>query len=340
MAKTRSGGAWFRQMHLAPCRQAPIWHGYAMTVIDPKDDPPSEAPGEAPAAYLTVHEMAALLRVKDRKVYDMAAANEVPCIRLTGKLLFPRREIRAWMDNALTGGSGAVRPVRPPIFLGSHDPLLDWALRQSRSGLAGFFDGSGDGLRRFAKAEGVAAGLHLHDPDGAPGDGWNIHALADGQAGPDAVLVTWATRQRGLVMRTEHAPVLRDLGALAHHRIVPRQPGSGTQMLFDRLTHAAGLPPGTLTFGSIAADEDAAIAAVQGGAADVAFGLEALAAPRGLAFRPLIAERFDLLVDRRAWFAEPFQRFWAFATGPALVLHAATLPGYDISDLGVVRWNG
>ena len=33
------------------------------------------------------------------------------------------------------GGAAA----RPPIVLGSHDPLLDWAIRQSRCGLATFF---------------------------------------------------------------------------------------------------------------------------------------------------------------------------------------------------------
>jgi len=32
------------------------------------------------------------------------------------------------------------------VVLGSHDPLLDWAVRQSGSGLATYFDGSLDGL--------------------------------------------------------------------------------------------------------------------------------------------------------------------------------------------------
>ena len=40
--------------------------------------------------YLTTKELAELLRLKERKVYDLAAAGEVPCTRATGKLLFPR----------------------------------------------------------------------------------------------------------------------------------------------------------------------------------------------------------------------------------------------------------
>ena len=38
--------------------------------------------------YLTVRELAALLRLKERKIYDLAASGKVPCSRATGKLLF------------------------------------------------------------------------------------------------------------------------------------------------------------------------------------------------------------------------------------------------------------
>lgn len=39
--------------------------------------------------YLTVRELADLLRLKARKVYDLAASGTVPCSRATGKLLCP-----------------------------------------------------------------------------------------------------------------------------------------------------------------------------------------------------------------------------------------------------------
>ncbi|MEP3304507.1 MAG: helix-turn-helix domain-containing protein, partial [Roseibium sp.] len=40
--------------------------------------------------YLTTRELADLIRVKERKVYDLAATGDVPHSRATGKLLFPR----------------------------------------------------------------------------------------------------------------------------------------------------------------------------------------------------------------------------------------------------------
>src|SRR6056297_3463205 len=95
--------------------------------------------------YLTVKELAELLRLKERKVYDLAASGAVPCSRATGKLLFPAHEIRAWIESAQSGGGDAQGPVskpRTPIMLGSHDPLLDWAIRQSGCGLATLHDGS------------------------------------------------------------------------------------------------------------------------------------------------------------------------------------------------------
>ena len=55
--------------------------------------------------FLTVRELAALLRVTERKVYDLAATGQVPCNKATGKLLFPEAEVRAWIARAQSGGA-------------------------------------------------------------------------------------------------------------------------------------------------------------------------------------------------------------------------------------------
>jgi len=123
---------------------------------------------ELSSEYLTTRELAELLRIKERKVYDLAAAGDVPCSRATGKLLFPRAAVDAWVTSKSVGfGSMPAAAARPNVFLGSHDPLLDWALRESGAGLATYFDGSLDGLERFAQGQGVATGLHVFDPPGA-----------------------------------------------------------------------------------------------------------------------------------------------------------------------------
>ena len=49
---------------------------------------------------------------------------------------------------------------------GSHDPLLEWALRESSSGLASLPEGSEEGLRRLTRGEVMIAAIHLHRLDG------------------------------------------------------------------------------------------------------------------------------------------------------------------------------
>ncbi|MFC3616061.1 substrate-binding domain-containing protein [Lutimaribacter marinistellae] len=286
--------------------------------------------------YLTVKELAELLRLKERKVYDLAASGAVPCSRATGKLLFPAEEIRAWIAGAKTGGVGSAPVKLPPIVLGSHDPLLDWAIRQSRCGLATFFDGSLDGLDRFLRGEGMSAGLHVHDPEN---DSWNTSLVAQAAAQRNSVLISFAVRRRGLVFRPDAGP-FRELADVAGCRIVPRQPESGTDRLFRHLAERAGVDIGQLEFAETARTEDTAVEAVRRGTADVAFGLEAVAQSYGLSFLPIIDEQFGLLVDRKAWFEPPFQTLLQFLKGDAFARRATETGGYDVGELGTVLWNG
>ena len=288
--------------------------------------------------FLTVKELAALLRIKERKVYDLAASGTVPCSRATGKLLFPADEIRAWIESAKSGGVGgnASGPVdRPPIMLGSHDPLLAWAIRQSRCGLATFHDGSLDGLERFQRGEGVAAGLHIHDE---LSDTWNVPAVKSAAAAQNAVLVSFATRRRGLVVRPG-MPAPSGLSDLAGCRLVPRQSGSGSDTLFRHLAAREGLGLSVLDMAEVARTEDEAVEAVRRDEADAAFGLEAVARGYGLDFVPILDEEFALLVDRTAWFEPPMQALMTFCASETFRTRAEAFGGYDIDALGTVVWN-
>ena len=283
--------------------------------------------------YLTVKELAELLRLKERKIYDLAASGEVPCSRATGKLLFPAAEVRNWIGAAQSGGPEQM--PRPAIVLGSHDPLLDWAVRHSRSGLATFYDGSLDGLDRFVRGEGIAAGLHVRDRRTGK---WNKSATARVAKNQNAVLVGFARRRRGLVFRKD-GPKVTGLADIAGLRFAPRQPESGTDALFRDAAEAAGVDLTRLSFSDVARTEDDAVQAVQRGEADVAFGLECVARIFGLGFVAEIDEEFALLVDRKAWFEPPFSQFLDFCHSSAFRDRAAAMAGYDVSQLGDVLWN-
>lgn len=298
--------------------------------------------------YLTTRELAALLRIKERKVYDLAASGQVPCSKAMGKLLFPRAEIEAWLAAGQPVEAGAragararrrkVPAVLPNVMLGSHDPLLEWALRESGSGIAAYFDGSGDGLRRFADGEGVAAGLHLYDADDRT---WNVNAVAKPFGARPVVLVEWARRQRGLIVGP--AAAARDVAGLADIaglRLAARQLGAGAQQLFRLLCDEAGIAARDIDEAAVLRSETDAALAVLEDKADVSFGLEALAQQYKLGFVPVIEERYDLLVDRRAWFEPPLQTLLTFCAGGRFKQRATELAGYDITDFGRVHFNG
>ena len=53
--------------------------------------------------YLTAKELAQLLRLGERKVYDLASSGDIPCVRAVSKLLFPRDAIDAWLNQTHSG---------------------------------------------------------------------------------------------------------------------------------------------------------------------------------------------------------------------------------------------
>lgn len=287
--------------------------------------------------FLTTRELAELLRLKERKVYDMAAAGEVPCTRATGKLLFPRDAVDAWLaEHTDTGNVVAMRP-RPGVILGSHDPLLEWALRECRSGLATYFDSSRDGIERFADREGIATGLHLYGPET---DTWNVPFVDDIFAHQPVALIEWARRKRGLIVAGGNPHGIDSMADLRGRKVVPRQAAAGSQVLFEHLLQAAGLGRGDIVLTAPALSEADAVLAVQEGKADAAFGLGALAGPYQLDFVPLAEERFDLLVDRRNYFEPALQLLMAFTRTKTFADKARDMTGYDVAGLGTVHFNG
>ena len=287
--------------------------------------------------FLTTREIAELLRVKERKVYELASTGEIPCSRATGKLLFPRQAVEAWIARRSSGSLPSPGIQRPNVLLGSHDPLLEWALRESRCGLATFLDGSLDGIERFANGEGVATGLHVYAPDA---DAWNVPLVRDRFAQDGVVLVEFAWRDRGLIVAPTDRAAVRRLEDLRGRRVVPRQPEAGSQVLLAQLLERHGIAPSELALTAPARSEADAALAVLDDKADAAFGLRCLARQYQLGFVPLVRERFDLLVDRRAWFEPPLQRLADFCRSAVFATKAAELPGYDVAGLGRVHFNG
>ena len=293
---------------------------------------------EPPPEFMTTREVAALLRVRERKVYDMAAAGEIPCRRVTGKLLFPRGAIEAWLTGSTIHPkpSTVSKPV-PRVIAGSHDPLLDWALREAGTGLATVYDGSVTGLDKFAAGEAAACGLHIIEPDQ---DDWNISHVRQAAKQAECVLLEWARRRQGFITQGgDHTPI-ESAADLPGKRVALRQEAAGSRLLLDHLLDQAGLSHGDLDLApAIARTETDAATLIASGQADVALGLETAARQFGLDFSPVAEERFDLLITRKAYFEPPFQALFAFTRTDTFKGKAAEMGGYNISHHCRVVWN-
>jgi excisionase family DNA binding protein len=298
---------------------------------------------------MTTAEVAAYLRIKERKVYDLVAGGAIPCTRVTGKLLFPKPLIDLWIAAETDGGTIPGTALRPPIAAGSHDPLLDWAVRESGAGIATLFDGSLNGLKRFLDGEVLFCGLHVPAPGagGAPADAANRHLFEVGGDGAGAaatlVLIEWAHRQQGLILPKGNPQGIGSLADLAGTGALlrPRQPEAGSRILFEALAAAAGLEPAAIRLDdTVARTETEAATAVADGQAEAAFGIAAAARRFGLDFVPLATERFDIAIGRRDYFEPPFQTLLAFTRSPGFAAQARSLGGYDIAGTGRVVFNG
>src|SRR3546814_529287 len=184
--------------------------------------------------------------LKERTVYDLVARKAIPCSRVTGKLIFPRRLIDRWVDANVHLATGPIA-VPPPILGGSSDPLLEWASRESGSGLATLFEGSTTGIRRFSDAQAVAVGLHLKD---SGSDGYNQEAVRALAGVHDLVLLQWAERDQGLVVAGGNPLGLRNLADLVakQPRIAARPEGAGGRVLLASLIARDGIDPAALSF--------------------------------------------------------------------------------------------
>jgi putative molybdopterin biosynthesis protein len=287
--------------------------------------------------YLTTHELADLLRVKERKVYELAASGELPCSRATGKLLFPRGEVDAWITRHRSGAPTVEAKIRPNVFVGSHDPLIEWALRESGSGLAAFMDGSLDGLRRLQHGEAIAGGMHVVEAD----DQYNVEHVRSALKDDPVVLIEFAWREQGLIVAPGNPLNITGLKDLAGRRFMPRQPDAGTWVLLGELLAREDMSIEVLELVSPPARTQPDVAAaVADDKADAGLGLASMAKRFRLGFVPLTRERFDIVVYRRAYFEAPFQRLMVFCRSPAFAAKAKELGGYDISGFGTVRYNG
>jgi putative molybdopterin biosynthesis protein len=306
---------------------------------------------------LNTAEAADYLRIKERKLYELVAEQAIPCTKVTGKWLFPRADLDRWLLAGMARPYGVTPAEPPPIVGGSHDPLLQWALVESRAGLAMLPEGSDSGYQRFLKGEVIAAAIHFHDLDDLTKDA-NIDRVSREPTLYDTVLVHFCSRDQGLLIAkgnplnianmTDLASPKDSTGATAATRVksmknkklrvAVRPEGAGAQQLLLALLNRDGLDLSHLNTPLLAPTGPDIAQAIRAGHADTGIATRAIAVAAGLDFVPLIQERFDILMRQRDSYRRPLQTLLAVIAQPGFASRAAELGGLDVSCAGEIRW--
>jgi molybdate-binding protein len=144
-------------------------------------------------------------------------------------------------------------------------------------------------------------------------------------------LIRFVDREQGLILARGNPAHVRNLRDVADRnlRFINRQRGSGTRLLIDRMLADERIDTSALEgFGNEEFTHPAVAATVASGGADVGFGLRAAAAEYGLAFVPLVRERYFLAIRAKDAGKPPFIRLIEVLKSAAFARRVRRLPGY------------
>jgi molybdate-binding protein len=246
-----------------------------------------------------------------------------------------RRVIDAQRDSLDVPLARSHAPSERPglVVCASHDLVLaqlrDAWLR--RYGIAIAFHGSEDAIALFVQGRADVAGFHVTGAaslrrGSAPVD----PLLRRLDASRDAIL-PFVVRTQGLILPRGNPANVRTLADVASRRLrlVNRQPGSGTRLALERLLARERIPTDAIVGWTREEFTHAAVAAtVAAGEADVGFGIQAAAAQLGLAFVPLVDERYAFVCRRRDLADPRIRAFRQLIASDGVAKVVAPLPGY------------
>ncbi len=282
------------------------------------------------AEYLSTSEVAKYLKLNQKKIYELVAAGQLPAARLSGKWLFPKALVDAWVAERTvypaTGLMGALLD-RLLVVQGSDDWLLSQVLERFTASHGEAIPtaavGSLGGLDALEAGQAHLAGCHL----GADGPGARARA--------PVFRLGLFDRQQGLLHDRRRTPAIRSLATACRPgvRLAARQERSGTARLVASLLEEAGLAPRWRPVGPFHSHREVA-EAVRAGRADVGVGAAIAAHQAGLDFIPLATERFDLAIPPALMGHDRMRAFLEFTVEALGAESRRGHPGYGFAPLG------
>jgi len=260
--------------------------------------------------FLSVPELATLLQVNDKKIYQLAGSGVLPGTKVTGKWIFPRKLIEDWLLESSHGGILQDRL----LLAGSDDRLMHHVCSQAaidwqRDALLSYSpNGTRHGLKMLD--QGRVDGCFINWGAAEPSARRHLGLLRGYENHAHWVVVRCLQRSQGFVLRHDVAEqfspdalqnpitVMRERSL----RWAMRQDDSGTERLMEDLCATNNIPSANFTVSGTFNSERAAVAAVNTNHADICCGVQSTANEFGLHYLPIANVALDLVMPQRTFF--------------------------------------
>jgi putative molybdopterin biosynthesis protein len=298
---------------------------------------------------MNTKEVADYLDIHEKQVYSLIKAGRIPCTRVTGKWIFPRKMIDEWIESNTKVGLKHARDKAKRIpgallAAGSNDPVLDMLFTATKKTPNNFLlfsanTGSINGLTALNSGYTDIAFSHLLHPESGE---YNSPFFAEYLSAINPVAVNLFYRQLGFLVRSDQAALVRGYESLTKNklRFVNRQKNSGTRQLLDyNLKKLVISPQDIIGYENELYTHLEIGLAVLTDDADVGMGSAAIAKMLNLAFVPITNERFDMILDQSVFFQPEVQFFIETMKSDMFRKQVEKLGGYDFKDSGKIVYS-
>lgn len=293
---------------------------------------------------LSTKEVAQLLDINEKMVYNLVAEKGLPATKITGKWLFPRHLVEQWIE------TNTINYPKPSTFLppyqglliitGSNDLLLDKTISLFNTlyleHVAVFGNlGSMGGLRALRQNLCHMASSHLLQENE---NEYNFD-FATKELEKMPAVVNFCKREQGILVQKGNPKKINEIADIARPgvRIVNRPLSTGTRLLFDRELNNAGIRGEKIEgyHNELSRHMDVGLEILTG-RADAGPGIKPVASLLGLEFIPVRWERYDLLITKERFFDKGVQLFIGLLQEQSFYDLTKMFDGYDVTLSGKI----
>lgn len=294
---------------------------------------------------MNTKEVAEYLNINEKLVYKLIKEKRIPGTRVTGKWTFPKRLIEEWIIESAKENIGITNKVKELkdhiVIMGSNDfgiELLSHELTKRFPEYTLSFSnvGSLEGLIALGRGSCHLAGCHLFDPETGQ---YNVPYVTRYLPKMKTTVINLVYRDMGLIVKPDNPLKFFGIKDVARPgiKIINRQEGSGTRVLFDYELMTLGIDGKGIEGYEKEVNTHIEVAmGVLSGAADVGLGIYSAARMLNLTFIYVTKERYDLVIPKENLSAKPIGSLLEVMRSPVFKESINQMGGYDTSDTGKV----